>query len=183
MASKVTQIVDQQIKAWSYRNSQGATNRSKNSTVPVITISREFGAKGAALAGVLNQKIDFKIWDKEILQAIATELGSDQKLLETLDERRQKAVEDTVAGFMDHIYTNVSYLKSLIRVVKTIEEHGKSIIVGRGANYICQHPNSLHIRVVSPFKKRVEDYAQRKNLISTNPAGLSGKKTRNGLHL
>jgi hypothetical protein len=164
MALKVTQIVDQRIKAWSYRNSQGTTYRSKNSTVPVITISREFGAKGAALAGVLNQKIDFKIWDKEILQAIATELGSDQKLLETLDERRQQVVEDTVAGFMDHIYTNVSYLKSLIRVVKTIEEHGKSIIVGRGANYICQHPNSLHVRVVSPFKKRVEDYAQRKNL-------------------
>lgn len=164
MALKVTRIVDQQIKAWSYRNSQGKPVRSETSIVPVITISREFGARGAALAGVLNQKIDFKIWDKEILQAIATELGSDQKLLKTLDERRQQVVEDTVAGFMDHIYTNVSYLKSLIRVVKTIEEHGKSIIVGRGANYICQHPGSLHLRIVSPFKKRVEDYASKEKL-------------------
>jgi cytidylate kinase len=164
MAIKVTQIVEQQVKAWSYRSVSERDAEKKTAILPVITISREFGAQGAALAEILNQRIGFRVWDKELLQAIADELGSDQKLLETLDERSQQVVEDTVAGFMDHIYTNVSYLKTLIRVVKTIEVHGKGIIVGRGANYICQHPKSLHVRIVAPFKSRVADFAGRENL-------------------
>jgi cytidylate kinase len=164
MAVKVTQIVEEQIKAWEYQNSRNISPHEKKTKYPVITISREFGARGAALAELLGQRMDFEVWDKELLQAIAEELGSDQKLLETLDERRQQDVEDTVAGFMDDIYTNVKYLRSLIRVVKTIEEHGRSFIVGRGANYICQNPKSFHVRVVCPFKTRVTEYAKRENI-------------------
>ncbi len=164
MAKKAAKIVEEQIKAWSYQSSRNISSQKQKTKFPVITISREFGARGAALAELLGQRMDFKIWDKELLKAIAEELGSDQKLLETLDERRQQAVEDAVAGFMDDIYTNVNYLRSLIRVVKTIEEHGRSFIVGRGANYICQNPKSFHVRVVCPFKTRVTEYAKRENL-------------------
>ena len=164
MAKKAAKIVEEQIKAWSYQSSRNISSQKQKTKFPVITISREFGARGAALAELLGQRMDFKIWDKELLKAIAEELGSDQKLLETLDERRQQAVEDAVAGFMDDIYTNVNYLRSLIRVVKTIEEHGRSFIVGRGANYICQNPQSFHVRVVCPFNTRVTEYAKRENL-------------------
>lgn len=164
MAIKTAQIVDQQIKAWSFRSSQETAFQRKKVKFPVITISREFGAQGAALADLLGRKIEFQVWDKELLQAIAKELGSDQKFLETLDERRQEEIEEIVSGFIDKIHTNVNYLKSLIRVVRTIEEHGRGFIVGRGANYICQNPLSFHVRVVCPFKTRIIEYARRENL-------------------
>ena len=164
MAIRVSKIVDKQVKEWNRRNTLLMSPERKVIEYPVMTISREFGALGAALARKLGQMTKFEVWDKELLGAIAQDLGSDIKLLETLDERRQKDIEDAVSGFIDDINTNVNYIRSLIRVVKTIEEHGRSIIVGRGANYICEAENSFDIRVVAPFKTRVSTYADRNNL-------------------
>lgn len=164
MAIRVSQIVDKQIKVWNHRNEKLLEQGREEIQYPVITISREFGALGAALATKLGELTTFEVWDKELMEAIAEDLDSDIKLLETLDERRQQDIEDAVSGFMSDISTNVHYIRSLIRVVKTIEEHGRSIIVGRGANYICEKENSFHIRVVSPFKTRVVQYAERNNM-------------------
>lgn len=175
MSMKVSEIVDKQIKEWDRKRIMQSAEEQKKPPMPVITISREFGALGAALAEKLGNTTGFEVWDKELLGAIAEDLGSDQKLLETLDERRKKDVEDAVSGFISHVHTNVNYVRSLIRVVKTIEEHGRSIIVGRGANYICEKPDSFNIRLVRPFKSRVQHIAE-KNEIAISEARSLVKK-------
>lgn len=172
MSTKVSKIVDKQIKEWDrIRIMQSAEEREKP-PLPVITISREFGALGAALAEKLGKTTGFEVWDKELLGAIAEDLESDQKLLETLDERRKKDVEDAVSGFISHVHTNVNYIRSLIRVVKTIEEHGRGIIVGRGANYICEMPENLNIRLVRPFKSRVNHIAEKNEVVVSEARSL-----------
>jgi len=176
MAIRVSKIVDQQIKEWNRRNTLLMSPKRKEIEYPVITISREFGALGAALAQKLGQMTNFEVWDKELLGAIAKDLGSDIKMLETLDERRQRDIEDAVSGFIDEAHTNVNYIRSLFRVVRTIEEHGHSIIVGRGANYICEAEESFHIRVVAPFKKRVITYAERNQLSKTEARKIIEQK-------
>lgn len=178
MPMKVSQIVDKQIKEWDRRKSMLAVPEQTKTEFPVITISREFGALGGALAKQLGRTTGFEVWDKELLGAIAKDLDSDQKLLETLDERRKKDVEDAVSGFISHIHTNVNYIRSLIRVVKTIEEHGRSILVGRGANYICQKPDSFHVRLVRPFKARVTHIAKKNNITKTEARTLVEEKDR-----
>lgn len=164
MSTKVSKIVDKQIKEWDRIKIMQSAEEREIPPLPVITISREFGALGAALAEKLGKTTGFEVWDKELLGAIAEDLDSDQKLLETLDERRKKDVEDAVSGFISHVHTNVNYIRSLIRVVKTIEEHGRGIIVGRGANYICEKPESLNIRLVRPFKSRVKHIAEKNGI-------------------
>jgi len=176
MGINISQKVDHQIKAWNRRNAQTVSNKEKDSVYPVITISREFGALGAALAAELGKLTGFEVWDREILGAIAEDLGSDVKLLETLDERRQEDIEDAVSGFMSDNQTNVNYIRSLFRTIKTIEEHGKSIIVGRGGNYICEKENSFHVRVVSPLKARILRYAERNGLSKSEAKDLIEKK-------
>lgn len=164
MGRKVTQIVEDQFKSWRHQNRNRIPSKAKSKFHPIITISREFGALGAALAQVLGKKLGFKVWDKELLHAIADELGSDEKLLETVDERRRNPVEDNLLGFMNNLHTNVNYLLSLNRVVKTVDKLGGSIIVGRGACYICKNDSSFHIRVVAPLSKRIAGYAGRENI-------------------
>lgn len=163
MGRKVTKIIEDQFKTWRHQN-RSIRTPSQKKHYPIITVSREFGALGAALANVLGERVGFKVWDKELLQAIAKELGSDEKFLESIDERRRKPVEDAVLGFMKNKNTNVNYLLSLVRVVHTIEDFGSSIIVGRGAGYICQNDKSFHIRVVSPLKTRIIGYANREHI-------------------
>jgi hypothetical protein len=164
---KAAKIIEEQIKEWKIRHSIAGSRAPKKHVYPVITISREFGAKGALFAAHLGKKIGYKIWDKDLLQAITKEVGTGLKSVESVDERRIQTMEDTVSGFFKNLPTNVSYLRSLIRVVSTIEEFGNSIIVGRGANYICKNPKALHVRIVSPLKTRVEGLSKRENMSLT----------------
>lgn len=176
MPMKVSQIVDRQIKEWDHKTSMITSEEKAPPFYPLITISREFGALGAALAERLGELSGFDIWNRELLGAIAEDLGSDQKLLETLDERRKQDIEDVASAFIGKVHTNVSYLRSLIKVVKTIEEHGRGIIVGRGANYICKTHNNLNIRLVRPFKSRVEHITEKHNIPVSKARDLVKKK-------
>lgn len=163
MGRKTKQIIEEQINAWSHQNLKDRRSRSQKNVKPAITVSREFGALGAALGRLMGEKMDFKVWDNELLAAIADELDSNENMLETVDERLREPVQDAVAGFLINLNTNVNYLRSLIRVVKTIESYGNCIIIGRGANYICQKNSSFHLRIVSPLQERVKGYAKREN--------------------
>lgn len=165
MANNLNKIINEQILAWERENSgKNRVVSTSGDSLPVITISREFGALGATLAGFMGEKIGFKVWDQNILGEMAEQLGSNEKTIEELDENHRELIEDMVAGFMKNLNTNVSYLRSLNKVVKTIETRGNAIIVGRGANYICKQPGSLHVRVVSPLEQRIVDYAKRKGI-------------------
>lgn len=173
---KAAQIIEEQILDWKHRHSITSSRAPKKHVYPVITISREFGAGGAVFAAHLARKIGYKVWDKDLLQAITKEVGTGLKMVESVDERRRQTLEDTVTGFFHNLPTNVSYLRSLIRVISTIEEFGNSIIVGRGANYICKNPKALHLRIVSPLKFRIEDYARRENIPITEAKNLIEEK-------
>jgi hypothetical protein len=178
MASNISDVIDKQIRAWSHDSSADQKGGGAGRYKPVITISREFGSRGAALAAVLSKKTGFKLWDKELLEAISDDLGSDKKFVETLDERRQRVIEETVAGFLTNVHTNVSYLRSLIRVVSTIEQHGSGIVVGRGANFICERKDTLHVRIVSPIRERVSEYARRNKIGRTEATRIIEDKDR-----
>lgn len=165
MANILNKIINEQIKTWEHNNSGKRKIISpREESLPIITISREFGALGATLANLMGDKIGFKVWDQNILSEMAEQLGSNEKTVEEIDENHRELIEDMVAGFMKNVNTNVSYLRSLKKVVISIENRGNAIIVGRGANYICKKPNSLHVRIVSLLENRVVDYAERKGI-------------------
>lgn len=172
----VSQIVDKQIKEWDRRTDMITSSHKKEVYFPMITISREFGALGGALAEKLGATTGFDVWDQELLGAIAEDMDSDQKMLETLDERRKQDIEDAASAFISKVHTNVNYLRSLIRVVKTIEEHGRGIIVGRGGNYICEKKENLNIRLVRPFKSRVEHITEKHKIPASEARDLVRKK-------
>lgn len=175
--SKILQkIIDEQIKSWELESSfKNKIITPKGNPFPVITISREFGARGAALATLIGEKIGFKVWDRDILQAIADKLGSSKKYLESLDENRRVLIEDVVVGFMKNANTNTNYLRTLTRLIRTIEYHGNALIVGRGANYICRDPHSFHVRIVSPILIRATDYAAREGITKAEALSIINK--------
>ncbi|MCG2587730.1 AAA family ATPase [Rhodohalobacter sulfatireducens] len=176
MSKILHKIIDEQIKTWELESSfKNKIITPKGNPYPIITISREFGARGAALATLMGEKMGFKVWDRDILQAIADKLGSSKKYLESLDENRRVLIEDVVVGFMKNVNTNVNYLRTLTRLIRTVEYHGNAIIVGRGANYICRDPHSFHVRIVSPEEKRAVDYAAREGITKAEALSIIKK--------
>jgi cytidylate kinase len=161
----IDQMIAEQVKRWTQREQEAQQKGEGWNAWPAITISREFGARGTALAAVLGRQTGFKVWDRALLHAIAEEGGGDERLLQSLDEHHRKAIDDAVHGaLMGSQHTNTQYFRALLRVVHTIVVHGKSIVVGRGANYMSKSPTILRVRVVAPLDARVRDYTRRQAL-------------------
>lgn len=165
MTSKRQRIIDEQIRTWRLEQ-QALKRRTRRARYwPVITISREFGARGHALAEVLADRIGFTLWDHNLVQAIAEGSGSDAAIVELLDERHRKAMDEMVfAAVIGAEHSTTRYFRALVRVLRAIEQKGGSVIVGRGAAYICKASNSLNVRVVCPFDERIRKYAERESI-------------------
>ncbi len=165
MSKNLDQLITEQVRTWSLSQSTPQKGGRAPGAWPIITISREFGAQGAALATVLGRRTGFEVWDRDLLQAIAKETGGDAAILSSLDEHRRKTVEDAVHGFLQGSkHTNIQYFRALLRVIHTIALHGKSIIVGRGANYVGRAEKMLRVRIVCPLEVRIRRYAQRQEI-------------------
>ncbi len=158
------QIINAQVQAWEEQQAVREREDKQRAFWPVITISREFGARGAALARILAERIGFEVWDKDLIRAVADERGGDVRMLKTLDEHRQKGIEDAVRGAMTGQNTNLKYVRSLMHVVHTLAVHGSNIVVGRGANFVCKPAEAFRVRIVCPLEKRVRGYAEREGL-------------------
>ncbi|MBD3617047.1 MAG: cytidylate kinase-like family protein [Gracilimonas sp.] len=176
MSKKVSQMIEEQVLFWMRNSNVGKVSKRLPKKSPVITVSREFGAKGAALAAKLGERLGYKVWDRDLLIIISEKLGSNEEFIKSLDEVRRGFLEDTIFGFLRQRETNLHYLIYLVRAVRTLEKYGNSIIVGRGANYICQDPKSFHIRVVSPLKTRIERYAKDQNMPKEKVLEVINKK-------
>ncbi len=159
--SRIEQLVAERVHSWA--ESEYGFNKNKEVLLdwPVITISRQYGARGRSLAKKLGELIGFDVWDRTLLSAIAEEAGADEQLLSSLDERRRNMIDDVMIGtFMGSKHSNTHYFRSLLRVVNTIGVHGKSIIVGRGSNYIIKSPKALSIRLICSDAQRASLVAQ-----------------------
>lgn len=160
MARQLEQIIESQVRAWTEQQKE-LTRRYSSESWPIITIAREFGARGSEVSRLLGEKTGFMVWDGELVHEIAKKCGGDETILHTLDEHRRNAIDDAVSGvLMGAPHTNLLYLRSLIHVVDTIAARGNAIIVGRGAHYIVRNRPLLRVRIVCPLDIRVRWYAE-----------------------
>ncbi|MBI3071301.1 MAG: cytidylate kinase-like family protein [Deltaproteobacteria bacterium] len=161
----VARIVENQVQTWGQaerkRAEQGATAR-----VPrPITISREYGALGAALGRIVSERLAFGFWDQEILQAIAKESGAREAILASLDERKRGYIDDLVEGATGRDrFSEGEFVRHLFRLVQTIAAHGSAVIIGRGANLILGPSASFRVRTVCPLEDRVRRLAAAQGL-------------------
>jgi cytidylate kinase len=150
----VEAIVEEQVRRWLSMDRAEAPARRP---LPVITISREYGAGGSELGRAVAARLDFACWDQELVHAIAESTGASERLLRSLDEHARNALEDMLDGILLGVeYTETEYLRELMRVVHTIANHGAAVIIGRGAGFMLRDKGVLRVRVICPLALRIE---------------------------
>jgi cytidylate kinase len=152
------QIIEEQMQRWQLMKSKKVKEKQGVST---ITISREPGSGGRVVAKKLAAKLDFKVFHQEVLLEIAKRADVSEKLLATLDEKGLTVLEDCISAMVydRHLWPD-EYLKHLMRVIGAIGEHGRAIIVGRGANFVVPPQNRLRLRIVAPQSIRIANVAR-----------------------
>lgn len=159
----ITAMLEEQIARW-----KAASTPLLDDTVPtpsVITVSRQPGSGGSALAHRLAKRLGYSLFDRELIEAVAKSAHMSAAVVETLDERSRNAVSDWVRDIMgsEHLWAD-DYLRHLIKVIGTIRRHGDAVIVGRGGSFILSHDARLAVRVIGPTERRVRAVARREGM-------------------
>lgn len=141
-----------------------------NST-PIITIGREPGSGGMLIASALSKLTGYPVYDKELITKAAQESGLHQELFENIDECSSYTTSGGLFGWrnslMDHALThNFISNESLFTIqsdtIRKLAEEGAAIFVGRCADYVLKHHNSLcRVFISAPIEHRVLRIAER----------------------
>jgi cytidylate kinase len=154
----IKQFVGNQVKKWERMYSQ--TDRQAEPRLPTITLSMEPGSGGSILAQKIADRLDFDLFNREIVEAIAKSSEIRETVIASLEKDRLSGMEDFIASLVKDYYIHPDlYLEHLLKVINTIARHGRAVIVGRGANFILPAPEIFAVRVIAPLEIRIRNVA------------------------
>jgi cytidylate kinase len=127
-----------------------------------ICISREAGAGAGQLAKLVGAGLGWKVYDEELVEAIAHRMGSPIEEVRSLDELAPSMVQDWLLPLREEYYApQEAYLDHLAKLIEAIGRAGESVLVGRGAGFMLPRDTTLSVRVIAPIKVRAQRLAER----------------------
>jgi cytidylate kinase len=126
-----------------------------------VALSREAGTSGTVIARALGARLGWPVYDRELLQRIAGEMGLRANLLESVDEKRRSWLLEFLETFSSvRAVSESAFVRNLIETVLALGAHGECIIVGRGAAQILPAETTLRVRLVAPLGERIATKAR-----------------------
>ena len=140
--------------------------------MPVITISRQFGAAGVPVGRALADRFEAEFLDRAIVAQVALRSGIPEDELESYDERlpglwqriasalATSSPEVTMPAIPYDQLPTMSTHDRLVQITRTVieeaAERGNAIILGRGAAFILRgRRNALHVQLHASLEARV----------------------------
>ena len=121
-----------------------------------IAISREYGAQGGALARELGRRLNWPVYDRNILERISDETELRAAVFQRVDESDPNWFSNAWEGVTGKPTVAEEYNEHLPKVLLSLAFHGNCIIVGRGASFVLPRETTLNIQCVAPLPARVE---------------------------
>ena len=144
-----------------------------NTPITLLTLSHQYGSGGSLIARDLGQRLNWKVWDKEIVQTIAAQQNVSEDYVDTKDERvgsiMERVVESFGVGGFERAYNIPAPLRlkdsQLARLTRQLIENAaqdvNAVIVGRGGNCIlAPRPKTLHVFVFATLDARMKRVMQ-----------------------
>jgi cytidylate kinase len=158
------------------KNQVSASRLKESASVPVITVCTEPGSGGRLIADEVANRLNFNLFDKNILVAMANTAAVESRSLDTIEQERPSGLQDFITALVDknYVYTGdyVSFLKQQVEIIGKL---GRSVIVGRGANFILAPKDRFSVRVMAPLDTRIRNVSFKNGV----PLAEAKKRIRN----
>ena len=133
---------------------------------PIITIGRQYGSGGRAVAKKLAEVMNIAFYDKELLAEASKESGICQEVMENYDEKQEKRSFLSMMGFQARMDPAGMYLEMPMNhriflaqfdAIRKIADKGPCVIVGRCADYVLRdHENVLNVFIKASMEERIK---------------------------
>jgi cytidylate kinase len=136
--------------------------------IRTITVEREYGSGGAAIAERLANRLGWKLWDRDLTGEIARVAKVTREAVHRCDER-----VDPLLSRLFSVYARGSYERTLPvgearhfnadtmvsmlhKVIEEAASQGNCVIVGRGSPYILRNrPDAFHVFIYAPDDEKL----------------------------
>ena len=133
----------------------------------IITIGRQIGSGGSAIAKMLAEEFGARLYDKEILNLAARESGFCEEFFEENDEK--KGFFKTALQFHFPLFTRNSYYNTDFNqenlylfqcdAIRKAASEGSCVFVGRTADYVLRDmDNVVNVFVSADLDTRIAEW-------------------------
>jgi cytidylate kinase len=133
----------------------------------LITIEREFGCGGGAIARQLADHLGWKLWDHLLTEEIARIAHVDPSAVARCDEKMDSRLyrlskvfwrgsHEPSSPLGDRVFDTDCMMSIMSQITATIAEEGNAVVVGRGAPYFLrERPDAFHVFLYAPRAEKV----------------------------
>jgi len=125
--------------------------------LPIITISREMGSGGKAIANLVARRLGmpWEVFDQDDLNDLAKDALAEKKALKKISEEKIPLIDVIINKIFGRRFQNLSgYNRHLIRVMTIVGLAGNVVILGKGGNFLFNY--ALKVRVIANYEQRIE---------------------------
>lgn len=167
LLDRCAESLEHRQQHWSRRQRELAVDTENQSKVHTATlaITREAGTPGTSVAREVGARLDWPVYDHELVDLIAKETGLRSSLLDSVDEHHRPWLLECFETLGSARRLSESgYAVHVFETVVALGLQGHCVIVGRGAAHILPSFSTLRVRLVSPLEDRVTNAARQQNL-------------------
>ena len=136
----------------------------------IITIGRQHGSSSIEIARLLAEKLNYKCYDKEIVDEAANHSDFSRDLIDAFDEKRMSAFILHAGGYglNENFRLNMQVVSAQFDAMRNIAEKGNCIFVGRCADYILRdHDDLVSVFILGDMDERLKCLERRQGLDET----------------
>jgi cytidylate kinase len=138
----------------------------------LITIEREYGCGGGAIAAELAQRLGWKVWDRALTEEIARLANVDASTVKRcedhMDSRFYRLAKvfwrgsyEPASSLGKHSFDTDCMVSMMEQITARIAQEGNAIVVGRGAPYFLrEQPDAFHVFLYAPRAEKVRRLLQ-----------------------
>ena len=133
----------------------------------IITIEREYGCGGGAIARQLAEHLGWELWDRRLTEEIARLAHVDCSAVMRCDERVDSRLHRMAKAFWRGSYERSSRLEGQVfdadcmvsmmeQIAPRIAKEGNAVVVGRGSPFFLrEQPDAFHVFLYAPRAEKI----------------------------
>ena len=139
----------------------------------LITIGRQFGSGGKAVADELGRRLGIPVYDSELITEAARKSGISEEFFHKRDEKRRALFIGMRSGMDDEVIFGIQS-----EVIRDIASKGSAIFVGRASDYVLRDLDCVDVFISAPLEARIKRIMERQGLSESEAEDLIERKDR-----
>lgn len=153
--------INNYYREWEKRQLELKKEKPKPEMPPTICFSRKIGVGALEVADILAQKINYRVFDREILEQLAKDAKVSEKTVAFFDELYPGKLNEFGAFlFGEKSFIKSDYARQLVKTIFSLAFLEPSIFVGRGTHLILPRDRILAVRFICGKEHRINRLAR-----------------------